>query len=343
MSPRQSKERYLRRRRADRTESSIQSYHGRLKLFVEWCEAVGITEVGDLRPYDINEYYDIRSADVAATSVENEMYTLRDFCRFLERLGANDRDLADKVPFPDVDRAERSSDTKLHQDQALALIDYHRENDKAYASRQHAFLELAWFTGARIGGLRTLDLRDVYREDNYVEFRHRPETDTPLKNKYRGERPVAVPQATMKVVSEYIQTHRYDVRDEHGRQPLLASAQGRPTANTLRTVCYRATLPCSRGVCPHGKDIPDCQWTNRDHASKCPSSRSPHHIRTGSITWQLNRGVPQNVVSERCNTDQIEQFYDKPDEDERWRRYRNQMEEHRRQHVDSLDSFTDDN
>jgi predicted naringenin-chalcone synthase len=76
--------------------------------------------------------------------------------------------------------------------------------------------------------------------------------------------------------------------------------------------------------------------------SKCPSTRSPHPIRTGSITWQLNQGVPREVVSQRCNTDQIEEFYDKPDEDERWRRYHDQMERQRRQHVDSLDLPHDD-
>jgi site-specific recombinase XerD len=342
LSPRQAKERFLRRRRADRTESSIQSYHGRLKLFVEWCEAVGITEVGDLQPYDINEYYDIRSGDVAATSVENEMYTLKEFCEFLETLGATDRDIASKVPFPDVDRDDRSSDTKLHHDQAHALIRHFRDDPDGYGTRAHVLLELAWFTGARIGGLRALDLRDVDHGENFVEFRHRPGTDTPLKNKYRGERPVAVPPATMQALSTYIQQNRFDVHDKHGRQPLLASARGRPTANTVRTWCYLATLPCVRGTCPHGKEIASCEWTDRDHASKCPSSRSPHPIRTGSITYQLNTGVPREVVSARCDTDQIEEFYDKPGEQERWQRYRRQMERQRRQHVDSLDPFNDD-
>lgn len=342
MSPREAKARFIRRRKNDRSESTVKSYHGRLKLFVEWCESVGITTVGDIQPYDINEYYDIRSGDAKATSVENEMYTLRQFSEYLEKMGATEYDLGEKVPFPDIDREERSSDVKLHQDRALPLIKHFREHDDVRASRKHAFLELAWFTGARIGGLRALDLRDVYRNEHYVEFRHRPDTDTPLKNKTRGERPVAVPQPTMSVLAEYIDENRYDVHDEHGRQPLLASTRGRPNPNTLRIDCYWATQPCARGSCPHGKEIPDCIWTERNHVSKCPSARSPHQVRTGSITWQLNRGVPRPVVSERCNTDQIEQFYDKPDEDERWRRFRDQMEKERRSYVDSLEPFKDE-
>jgi len=342
LTPRQAKERFLRRRQADRTDSSIQSYHGRLKLFVEWCESVGIEAVGDLRAYDLNEYYDIRSGDVAPTSLENEMYTLRQFCKFLETLGATDRNLAEKVPFPDVDREERSSEEKLHHDQALALIEYYRSSDTERATRRHVLLELAWFTGARIGGLRALDIRDLDTTEGFVEFRHRPGTDTPLKNKTRGERPVALPDETASVVSEYIVGNRYDVRDEHGRQPLLASARGRPNANTIRVDCYLATRPCVRGTCPHGKEIEDCAWKDRDHVSKCPSTRSPHPVRTGSITWQLNQGVPREVVAERCDTDQIEEFYDKPTEEERWRRFHDQMEQQRRRHVENLDSDNDD-
>jgi site-specific recombinase XerD len=342
LSPPQAKERFLRRRRSDRTESTIQSYHSRLKLFVEWLQGVGITEVSDLQPYDLNEYYDIRSGNVAATTLKNEMFTIKEFCGFLETLGATERDLVDNIPIPDVGRDERSSDTKLHHDDALAILQQFRNDPSEYASRTHVVLEIAWFTGARIGGIRALDVHDVYPDDNYLEFRHRPGTDTPLKNKYQGERPVAVPEATMDAIRTYIQGDRYDVRDDHGRQPLIASMRGRPTPNSIRIWSYLGTLPCNRGVCPHGKEIADCEWTERKNASKCPSSLSPHPVRTGTITWQLNVGVPRDVVSVRTDTDQIEEFYDKPDEDERWRRYHRQMEQQRRPHIDSLDPFTND-
>ena len=68
------------------------------------------------------------------------------------------------------------------------------------------------------------------------------------------------------------------------------------------------------------------------HASKCLSSRSPHRIRTGSITWQLNIGIPPEVVAERVNAglDVIEQHYDKESPLER-------MERRRRQHIERME------
>jgi len=343
MSPRAAKDRYLRRRRNDATASTIESFHGRLKLFVEWCEAAGIPTVGELYAYDVNDYYDLRSGEARPATVEGEMYTLKKFVEFLEGMGAVEDGLAEKVPIPDVPEEARSSDTKLGMTEAFALIRNHRHGDGDYGTRAHVFLELAWFTGARMGGIRALDIRDVDLDANYVEFRHRPETDTPLKNKLRGERPVAIPEETSRAIELYLNKYRYDTRDDYGRQPLLASARGRPSTNTMRVWSYLATLPCNHGPCPHGKDRHACEWTERRHASKCPSSRSPHQLRTGSITWQLNAGVPIEIVAERVNAtkDVIEQHYDKPDKSELWRRRREQMER-RRSHIDDLDLTHDD-
>lgn len=342
MTPREAKARYLRRRRNDATESTVKAFHGRLKLFVEWCESVGITRVSDFQPYDLNEYYDIRSGDVEPSTVEGEMYTLKGFCEFLEQIGAVDG-LAEKVPIPDVPDEARSSDVKLGTREAMALLKHYRSNDRDYGSRQHALLELAWFTGARQGGLRALNVRDVSLDGNYVELRHRPGTGTGLKNNQHGERVVGIPAETADVVAEYIGSYRYEVHDDYGRQPLLSSARGRPTGNTFRVWSYLATLACTRGECPHGKGEPSCEWTQRNHASKCPSSRAPHHIRTGSITWQLNAGIPIEVVSARVNADPevIEDHYDKPSKSELWRRRRKQMEQ-RRTHLSALELTNDD-
>lgn len=66
--------------------------------------------------------------------------------------------------------------------------------------------------------------------------------------------------------------------------------------------------------------------------SKYPSSRSPRQVRTGSITWQLNRGIPIEVVAERVNTSvrMLKRYYDQPTRLE-------ELEERRREHVDELE------
>jgi hypothetical protein len=134
------------------------------------------------------------------------------------------------------------------------------------------------------------------------------------------------------VVDEYLAGERHDVYDDYGREPLLASTVGRPSTNAVRAWTYLATVPCLYTECPHGNERATCEYVDYNHASKCPSSRSPHQVRTGSITWQRNRGVPADVVSRRVNSSVrvIEEHYDKPNEIE-------EMEKRRRQFLDRLD------
>jgi len=336
LHPREAVTRYLRRRRSDSTDASVKSWKYRLKLFVEWCQGIGVERIGDLRGYDIDEYYELRSGAVAPATLEGEMWTLQKFTEYLEQIGAVD-DLSDSVRVPDIDASERANSESLSTEAALSLLNYYRDSDVHRATRQHTFLELAWHTGARQGGLRALDVHDVYPGEGYVEFHHRPETSTPLKNKQHGERAVAVPDETAIVLREFL-GNRYDVRDEHDRQPYLASRYGRPTENTIRTWSYVATLPCLHSDCPHGKQRSSCDYTEFKHASKCPSSRSPHRIRTGAVTWMLNAGIPPEVVAQRVNASvqTIRDHYDWATESQRWSRYHDQMNS-RRNHLQKLD------
>jgi len=344
MGIRDAIDRYLRRRRPDATEKSIKGWHYRLKLFAEWCESVDIFEVGQLQAYDLDEYYELRSAEIKPVTLEGEMWTLQMFLEDLEDLGAVEEGVSDAVRIPDLDPSERSSDSKLATDDALALLTHYRHSDDVYGTRGHAYLELAWLTGARQSGLRALDIRDVHLDDQpWVDFRHRPDTGTGLKNKLAGERPVALPEEVGDVLRTYLQRYRHDVHDDHGRQPFLASRAGRPRENTLRNWSYIATQPCTYMPCPHGKERDSCEWTDYHHSSKCPSSRPPHHVRTGAITWMLNRGWPPEDVAERVNAtvDTIETHYDKADLDERRRRLRQRMEQRRRPLLDELDLTED--
>jgi len=338
LSLREAAQRYLRQRRVDATDQSVDTWEYRLKLFVEWGEANRIESVGQLEPYDLVEYYELRSAEIAPATLEGEMWTLKMFMEFLDDLGAGDG-LADAVRIPDVDQEDRSSDEKLEPDRGLELLRHYRSDPSDRGTRAHALIELLWMTGARQGGLRALDIRDVTLGDKpFVEFRHRPKTGTPLKNKLAGERAVAIPQESGEAIRRYIEHRRRDVHDDHGRQPLLASMKGRPTPNSVRNWTYQATQPCIRVDCPHGKERETCEWTVQARSSKCPSSKSPHPVRTGSITWMLNMGWPIKDIAERVNADPktIRQHYDKADLDERRRRQREAMQD-RRHLVDTLD------
>ena len=332
LSPREAWTRYVDRRRPEATERSAKTYYYRLKQFVEFCEEYGVETVDELSGWTFENYETKRSGDgIAPITLNGEMKDLRQFVRYLERIEAVDEGLSEKVHVPKVSSDEESSNTKLDKPAARDLLAYYRRRE--HGSRRHALLEVLWNTGCRLGAIRALDVRDYHADEQYLEFRHRPESGTPLKKKLDGERPVAVSDAAADALDAYLASEdRWEVHDEHGREPLFASRQGRPGHNTVRCWMYLGTLPCIHSDCPHGRDPEDCEFTERNHASKCPSSRSPHQIRTGSITWQLDSGLPPEVVAVRVNASvsTIKKHYDKATPRER-------MEQRRRRHVDHLD------
>lgn len=332
-------QRWLDRRQSDSTAASHSTLFYRVKLFVEWCEDQGIDRIRDVSGWDIESYETHRrSQGVKMLTLNKNFGTLRQFLEYCARVDLVDDDLPEKVEPPKVSRDERSSDVQLASEDALPLLRHYRETPSKRADRGHALLEVAWHTGARLGALRALDLRDVDPDEAYVHYVHRPETETPLKNGTDGERYVSLPDEVADILAAYKREHRRDgTHDEYGREPFFTSREGRPSRAAIRGWLYLATVPCHYTDCPHSRSRPTCEYTGYTYASKCPSSRSPHQIRTGAISWMLDRGVPVEIVAERVNASVrvIEEHYDKTPG-------REAMERRRRQYTDRLDINEDD-
>lgn len=314
IAPREAFEMFLDHQAPRATEETVRSYRYRLKLFVEWCEDETEGDVQNLntltgRSLQRYEAYR-RGQDVAVTTLKNELSTLRKFLEYAASIEGVTTDLQEKILIPSVSSEDGSDDVLLRRDRAEAILEYFRRYE--YASRRHALLEVTWHTGIRMGALRGLDLEDFNPTERYLELRHTPETDTPLKNKSEGERVVALSDAVAGVLEDYVDVQREAVVDDHGRAPLFATTNGRPDRTTLRREFYEATRPCLYTTCPHNRDPEDCRAMEHGGASRCPSSRSPHQVRTGSITHQLNEGVPVDTVSERVNASRrvLEEHYD---------------------------------
>jgi site-specific recombinase XerD len=332
LTPREALDRWLDQQRAEKSESSISAYYYRLKLFVEWCEAEGITEMSEVDGVLVDEYeLHRRGNEVAPSTLHNEIKTLRRWLRYLGKLEVVDPGLYERIEIPGVPERKQSDDTRLDPDAATALLTHFRQSPDR-ATREHGLLELTWHTGARLGGIRALDCRDVELEEAYVRFVHRPDTGTALKNGLDGERVVGLTDAVVNVLQDYCENHRPDITDEHGRAPLFATRQGRPSTGSFREWMYHATQPCVHSPCPHGREIGTCEYRTYHKGSQCPSSRSPHQVRTGAITWMLNRGLPPTVVSDRVNAtpDVIKRHYDK-------QKAVSEMEERRREYLDDLE------
>lgn len=319
LAPRAAMERWLDRQRVDKTDETLSTYYYRLKLFVEWCEGRGLDAMHDLDGWLIEEYIAERQATGAATTtMKNELVTLRNWLDYCEQLGVVDAGLHEVVTVPQVPPEEQSSNITLDADDALALLSHYRETPAVYGSRPHALLELLWHTGARVGGIVALDLDDRHELADgrrYLLLQNRPESGTRLKKGPNGERPVLLSTTVWGVLDHYVEHYRDDVPDEYGREPLLTGQQGRPQKGTVQGWTYRATVPCWHSTCPHGKARETCEWTTQQFASKCPSSRSPHQVRSGAITWMRNQGLSADVVAERVNASvaTIEKHYDKAD------------------------------
>jgi hypothetical protein len=117
--------------------------------------------------------------------------------------------------------------------------------------------------------------------------------------------------------------------DSDGREPLLTKGNGRIGLSTLQKIAYKWTRPCAVGLgCLHDRDPEDCEAAQQNNSAyKCPSSRAPHHIRTGYITDQKNRGVSSDAIDQRCDVSPRvqDQHYDLPDSTEERERFEDEF------------------
>ncbi|TKX85209.1 site-specific integrase [Halorubrum sp. SS5] len=335
LTPEEARDRFISRRRQRQAEETVRTYGHRLDHFVRWAEEHDVEQMSDLDGWLIDEYRHAReSEDVSPSTVKGSMVSLKQLLEFCERIDVVEDDLAKKVEIPKLTKDEETSDERLTAERASSLLEYFRETNAYFGHPWHAFLELAWHTGCRLGGLIALDLDDYDPDAGTVHFRHRPDLGTPLKNQAAGERIVGInDDAVLEALDTYIARGRTDKRDEYGREPLFAARQGRPSDSTVRGWSYLATQPCLHQSCPHSRKRSSCDWVDRNGASKCPSSRSPHAIRTGSITWMLNATDGDiEWVARRVNAkpDTIRRYYDKATVEE-------EFENRQQKHTDSLD------
>ena len=319
---------YLDHREPDLSEKSLQNHRYRLDAFLDFCETQEIENLNELTGRDCHRFRTWRSQqDITTMTLRTNLATLRVFLEFCASIDGVEQGLREKVVLPDIDRQEQSKDVKLDVGRAEAIIE-HLERFE-YASRTHVVFSILWHTGIRLGTLRALDVDDVDLETPCLRVRHRPDTGTPLKNGTAADRRIALGERYAEIIEDYIDHNRHKVEDEHGREPLITSAQGRLTESSIRVTVYKWTRPCVIGECPHDKEPADCEYMTRHTASGCPSSRSPHGIRRGALTRMLRQGTPEEVVGGRSNVsrDVLEQHYDQRTERERMELRRELLEE----------------
>ncbi len=83
-----------------------------------------------------------------------------------------------------------------------------------------------------------------------VEFVHRPETGTPLRNDEGGERVNRISDRVVQTLRGYISSPRKTVTDDEGRRPLVSTAQGRVAPSSGNRLQVDQAVPDRRRVSP---------------------------------------------------------------------------------------------
>lgn len=329
LRPSKAIEMYLASREDELTKKSRQNIHTDLRIFRQWCETEGIGNMNEVDGRTLATFKTWRGDQVKLITLKNNLWSIKKFIRFCEKVDAVTEGTSEKVVIPQTTDSDEVADAFIEASEAQDILDYLQKYE--YATLRHVVFYTLWHTGIRSSSLLALDLKDFYPEENKLCVRHRPNTDTALKNKERGERNVFIKDELVEILQDYIATNRPEVLDDHGRRPLFASNNGRASRTTIQRHVYSATRPCHIGKeCPHDENPKMCKATAGSQSSKCPSSLSPHPLRKGAITYSLNRDTPKDVISDRMDVSReiLDKHYNKQSKDE-------QMET-RRKYVENL-------
>lgn len=304
VSPRQARRQFLNARKGNVKESTHRTYKFPTKHFIEFCEHHGIESIGGVDGYVIESWKQDRKDDeIAQVTLHNNAKTLRVFIRWCERAELIEYGTADRMEIPEVTKEEVVSNDKLPLELAEQTLRY--LNTYEYASRKHALFKTLWHTGCRISGAIALDVGDVVfgSEVNILKFQNRPTVGTPLKNNNGGERNVTISEELADVLKDYIEGKRPKVTDQYGRDPLFCTEHQRIERQRAYKDFTAVTRPCHvSNHCPHDRDVDGCDAAqSKKKASGCPSSKSLHPVRRGSITYHIQREWPKEKLSERVD------------------------------------------
>ncbi|WP_229109451.1 tyrosine-type recombinase/integrase [Halapricum desulfuricans] len=326
ITPREALEMYCNDIDGELSPNSVQAKRYQLGFFVDWCEGADndetarVENLNEITGRDFTRFKNWRSDGINKVTLRTNLSALRTFMRFCVSIDAVDPSIPEKINVPTLDYGENERETFLSHERATTIRAYLRKFQ--YASLKHVLFTLQWHTGVRMSALHSLDVEDFDYEQETIRLRHRPDTDTRLKNGEAGNRLVTIDTETAAVVDDYIEHKRTPATDEYGRHPLFSSSKGgRMSKSHLNKHMYRLTVPCEYGQpCPADKDPQDCEYagTFRDFI-KCPHNVRPHDVRRGSITHWLRNDVPEKAVSDRMDVSvkTIDKHYDKRSEDER--------------------------
>ena len=314
---------------------STGQYKRKLNYLQTYIEDEALVETtDDLTSEDVERYdkwrkYESLDRDepLSDTTLGDDMYLFREFIRYLieHRMAPVRFEKCVNIPEVDYESGDGVDEKKLDPEIAKAALEYLRKYE--YADVEHIAMELMCQSGPRKNGLRGRDVGHFDYEERVLKYEHKEAT--PLKKDESSQREVDIYGDVPEFIQDYLKNQRPDVTDDEEREPLLTKGDGRISASMLQKIAYKWTRPCAIGLgCPHDRDPDECEAAQKNNSAyKCPSSRAPHHIRTGYITDQKNRGVSSDAIDQRCDVSPRVQdlHYDLPDDTEERERFEDEF------------------
>ncbi|MFP9062334.1 tyrosine-type recombinase/integrase [Natrialbaceae archaeon A-chndr2] len=294
-------ERYLNRRKNRSPETRAQ-YTRTIPHFIEFAEQKGIETPRRISPDIVDDYVnELQSEFEPDATVLTYTKNVRAWLRWIGK-----RQMCDEHVYRILDKDElgltpKARDEAFSEHTAKHILSKLRQQRRG--STCHALLELCWNAGPRIGDIHSLDVQDFNPNENTIQFRHRPESGTRLKNgnentatKGDGERDIVTQESVVEAIQIYVRNERPEVTDAYDRDPLFATSHGRAAKSTLRRWVYKAT---SCRWSPEESTAQTCDGNCDPDSSVCPLSYYPHAIRRGAIVNHLSGGLRPDRASER--------------------------------------------
>lgn len=186
LTPDEAVDRYLNSREADDGTASktVRNYRYNLNKFRMWAKETDFEDMSDMNGLRADDYKTwVMQSDLAPMTRQNIITTFRTFLRHCESLEIVRSGVADNVIVPSINEEDEVREARIPEETAHEILDYLRRFK--YGCRKHVVFELLWHTGIRRGSLHGLDLDDWNPQNQSLQLNHRPNSETPLKNKKR--------------------------------------------------------------------------------------------------------------------------------------------------------------
>lgn len=133
LDPGEGVDRYLRRRRSEVAEKTIDEYARKLDHFLEWCDEKDLENLNALSGRSIDDFRVWRreeSSDevesLGPKTMRDDMYLFKSFLAYLESIEAVRPGLSELVEIPTLDRGEGVRDIELPPERVQEILDVFR-------------------------------------------------------------------------------------------------------------------------------------------------------------------------------------------------------------------------